>query len=138
MIGNGQNIWCTHKGLLDIICIQIYGLSTKGTWEIKIIPPLNDFQFYQCHERRLANEWEHGIVKGFSQIGHDSFHFERMILSRSSWLMSVKVNRILRQACSVIEPKRKLSMIKLHHMTALIHPTANYFGSQNNWKSTSM
>ena len=33
MIGNGQNIRCTHKGLLDVICVQ--------KWEINVVPQLN-------------------------------------------------------------------------------------------------
>ena len=31
MIGNGQNIRCTHKGLLDVICIQRDGSTAKDT-----------------------------------------------------------------------------------------------------------
>ena len=27
MTGNGQNIRCTHKGLLDVICIQMHQLQ---------------------------------------------------------------------------------------------------------------
>ena len=34
MIGNGQNIRCTHKGMLDVICIQENGSIAKDTcWE---------------------------------------------------------------------------------------------------------
>ena len=29
VIGNGQNIRCTHKGLLDVICVQRDGSTTK-------------------------------------------------------------------------------------------------------------
>ena len=36
MRGNGQNIRCTHKGLLDVICIQKDGSTAKVTWEIKV------------------------------------------------------------------------------------------------------
>ena len=31
MIGNGQNMRCTHKGLLDVICIQKDGSIAKDT-----------------------------------------------------------------------------------------------------------
>ena len=41
MIGNGQNTRCTHKGLLDVICIQKDGSTAKDTWEIKVVPQLN-------------------------------------------------------------------------------------------------
>ena len=41
MMGNGQNIDCTHKGLLDVICIQKDGSTAKDTWEIKVVPQLN-------------------------------------------------------------------------------------------------
>ena len=43
MIGDGQNIRCTHKELLDVICICIQkdGSIAKDTWEIKVVPQLN-------------------------------------------------------------------------------------------------
>ena len=37
MRGNGQNIICTHKGLLDVIGIQKDESTTKATWEINRI-----------------------------------------------------------------------------------------------------
>ena len=41
MIGNGLNIECTHKGLLDVICVHRDGSMAKETWEIKVVPQLN-------------------------------------------------------------------------------------------------
>ena len=37
MIGNGQNIKCTHKGLLYVVCIQNDGSTARDTWEIKLV-----------------------------------------------------------------------------------------------------
>ena len=45
MIGNGQNIRCTYKGLLDVICVQRNGSIAKDTWEIKVVPQLNQDLF---------------------------------------------------------------------------------------------
>ena len=41
MIENGQNIRCTHEGLLDVICIQKDGSTAKDKWEIKVVLQLN-------------------------------------------------------------------------------------------------
>ena len=38
MIGNGLNIKCTHKGLLNAICVQNDGSAARDTWEIKLVP----------------------------------------------------------------------------------------------------
>ena len=35
MIENGQNIRCTHNGLLDVICIQRDGLTAKDNGKYK-------------------------------------------------------------------------------------------------------
>ena len=48
MIGNGQNIRCTHKGMLAVICVQRHGSTAKDTWEIEVVPQLNhDFSVLQ-------------------------------------------------------------------------------------------
>ena len=57
--------------------------------------------------------------------------FDRMIPSGSSWLVGVKVQRVIDQACSVIEPGKKISMWKFHQVTGhsgehLLKPTAKY------------
>ena len=41
MIGNEQNIKCTHKRLLDVICIQNDGRTASDTWGINLVPQLN-------------------------------------------------------------------------------------------------
>ena len=48
--------------------------------------------------------------------------FDRMIPSGSSWLMGIKVQRVLDHAHSAMEPGKTISMSKLH----LLRPTANY------------
>ena len=45
MIGNGQNFRCTHKGLLDAICVQNDRCTARETWEIKFAPQLNHDRF---------------------------------------------------------------------------------------------
>ena len=37
MTGNGKNIKYTHKGLLDVICVQRDGSMAKDTWELKVV-----------------------------------------------------------------------------------------------------
>ena len=90
MIENGQNIRCTHKGLLDVICIQKDGSTAKDKWEIKVVLQLNHDLFrFKCHIEWLADEWK--IEKNCNEIelfkkGHNNFRFERrMIPSGSSW-----------------------------------------------------
>ena len=41
MIQNGQSISCTHKEKLDAICKQMDGSMAKETWDVKIVPQLN-------------------------------------------------------------------------------------------------
>ena len=41
MIGNGQSISCTHKGILDVICKYKDGSIAKVTWDVKIVPQLS-------------------------------------------------------------------------------------------------
>ena len=57
--------------------------------------------------------------------------FDRMIRSGSPWLMGVKVQRVIDQAHSVIEPGKKISIWKFHQITGhtgehLLKPTAKY------------
>ena len=60
-----------------------------------------------------------------------SMKFDRMIPSGSSWLMGIKVQRVLDHAHSAIEPGKIISMSKLHQITGhtgehLLRSTANY------------
>ena len=60
-----------------------------------------------------------------------SMKFDRMIPSGSSWLMGIKIQRVLDHAHSAMEPGKTISMSKLHQITGhtgehLLRPTANY------------
>ena len=41
MIVNGDNISCSDKELLDVVCLQKNGSTAKDIWEIKVVPQLN-------------------------------------------------------------------------------------------------
>ena len=45
MIRNGQSISCTHKEKLDAICKQKDGSMAKETWDVKLVPQLNQDVF---------------------------------------------------------------------------------------------
>ena len=45
VIGNEQRIICTHKGNLDVICKHKDGSMAKETWDVKIVPQLNNYLF---------------------------------------------------------------------------------------------
>ena len=108
MKGNRKNIRCTHRGLLDVICIQRDGSSSKDTWEIKAVPQLNHdlFSFTSAMKNgwQMNGRWKkNGIEIELFKRGHDNFRFDRMIPSGSSWLMGVKVKRVIGRAHSMIE-----------------------------------
>ena len=70
------------------------------------------------------------IIELFKTI-RASMKVDRMIPSRSSWLMGVKVQRVMDQAHSVIEPGKRISMLNFHQITGhtgeyLLRPTAKY------------
>ena len=95
MIGNGQNIRCSDKGLLDVICIQRNGSTAKDTWEIKVVPQLNHdlFSFTSAMKNgwQMNRRWKkNGIEIELFKRGHDNFRFDGMIPSGSSWLMVSK------------------------------------------------
>ena len=88
MIGNGQNIRCTHKGLLDVICIQKYGSTAKDTWEIKVVSQLNhnlfSFTSAMINGWQMNGRWKrNGIEIELFLKGHGIFRFDRMIPSGS-------------------------------------------------------
>ena len=108
-IYNLQNIKCTHKGLLDLISIQSNGSTARDTWEIKFLSQFNHdlFSFLSAMKEgwQMNGRWnKHGIEIESLKKGHQSFFFNRMIPSGSSWLLGVKVKRVLGQAHAVIEP----------------------------------
>ena len=121
VIGNGQNIKYTHKGLLDVICIQKDGSTAKDTWEIKVVPQLNHdlFSFTSAMKSgwQMNGRWKiNGTEIELFKKGHKNFRFYRMIPSGSSWLMGIKVKRIVGRAHSMIEKGKKIPIQKLHYM----------------------
>ena len=58
---------------------------------------------------QMNGRWKKtGIEKKLYKKGRDSFQFDRMIPSQTSWLIGVKIERIIGQAHSMIEPGRKI------------------------------
>ena len=60
-----------------------------------------------------------------------SMKFDRMIPSGSSWLIRIRIKRLIDQAHAAMEPGKTISMSKFHEMTGhtgehLLKPTANY------------
>ena len=136
MIGNGKSISCTHKGKLDVICKHKDGSIARETWDVKIVPQLNHdlFSFTKAMKEgwQMNGRWkERGIVIELFKTTRASMKFDRMIPSGSSWLMGIKVQRVLDHAHSVMEQGKTISMSKLHQITGhtgehLLRPTANY------------
>ena len=74
---------------------------------------------------------EGGLIIELFKTTRASTKFDRMIPSGSSWLMGVKVQRVMDQAHSVIEPGKRISMLKFHQITGhtgehLLRLTAKY------------
>ena len=136
MIGNGQSISCTHKGKLDVICKHKDGSMAKETWDMKIVPQLNHalFSFTKAMKEgwQVNGRWkEGGLIIELFKTTRASMKFDRMIPSGSSWLMGVKVQRVMGQAHYVIEPGKNIFMLKFHQITGhtgehLLRPTAKY------------
>ena len=96
MVGNGQNIICTQKGKLDVICNHKDGSMAKETWDVKIVPQLNHnfFSFTKVMKQgwQMNGRWkEGGLIIELFKTKRASMKFERMIPSGSSWLMGIKV-----------------------------------------------
>ena len=136
MIGNGQSISCTHKGKLDVICKHKDESMARETWDVKIVPQLNHdlFSFTKAMKEgwQMNGRWkEGGLVIELFKTTRASMKFDRMIPSGSSWLMRIKVQRVLDHAHSAMEPGKTISMSKLHQITGhtgehLLRPTANF------------
>ena len=136
MIGNGQSIICTHKGKLDVICKHKDGSMANETWDVKIVSQLNHdlFSFTKAMKEgwQMNGRWkEGGLIIEVLKTTRSSMNFDRMIPSGSSWLMGIKVQRVVDQAHAVIEPGKKISMWKFHQITGhtcehLLRPTAKY------------
>ena len=87
----------------------------KETWDVKIVPQLNDhlFSFTKVMKEgwQVNGRWKEGGLKiELFKTTRPSMKFDRIIPSKSSWLMGVKVQRVLDQAHAVIEPGKKISM----------------------------
>ena len=108
----------------------------KETWDVKIVPQLNHdlFSFAKAMKEgwQMNGRWkEEGLIIELFKTPRPSRKFDGMIPSGSSWLMVVKVQRVIDQAPSVIEPGKKISMWKFHQITGhtgehLLKPTAKY------------
>ena len=122
MIGNGQSIICTHKGKLDVIRKHNDGSMAKATWDVKLFPQLyrDLFSFTKAMTEgwQMNGRWkEGGLIIALFKTTRASMKFDRMIPSGSSWLMGVKVQRVINHAHSVIEPGKNISMWKFHQIT---------------------
>ena len=92
----------------------------------------------------MANEWKmkNGIEIELFKRGYNNFRFNRMIPSGSSWLMDVKVKRVVGRDHSMIERGKQIPTLKLHYMMGhkrkhLINPTTKYLGIQTTRKLNS-
>ena len=80
----------------------------------------------------MNGRWkERGLVIELFKTTKVSMKFDRMIPSGSSWLLGIKVQRVMDHAHSVMEPGKTISMSKLHQVTGhkgehLLRPTENY------------
>ena len=136
MIGNGKSIICTHNGKMDVICKHKDGSLARETWEVKIVPELNHdlFSFTKAMKDgwQMNGRWkEGGLTIELFKTGRASMKFDRMIPSGSSWLMGIKVHRVIDHAHSVVEPGKSILTKKFHQITGhtgehLLKPTANY------------
>ena len=118
MIGNGQSISCTHKGKLDVICKQDESIA-RETWDVKIVLQLNHDLL--SFTNSMKEGWqmngrskERGLVIELFKTTRASMKFDRMIPSGSSWLLGIKVQRVMDHAHSVMEPGNTISTSKLH------------------------
>ena len=101
---------------------------------MKIVPQLNHdvFGFTNAMKEgwQMNERWKEGdLIIELFKTTRASMKFDRVIPSRSSWLMGVKVQRVMDQAHSAIEPGKKISMWKFHQITGhtgehLLRPTA--------------
>ena len=65
------------------------------------------------------------------KTGRASMKFDRMIPSGSSWLMGIKVQRVIDHAHSAVEPGKSILTKRFHQITGhtgeyLLKPTAKY------------
>ena len=78
----------------------------------------------------MNGRWkEGGLIIELFKTTRSSMKFDRMIPSGPSWVMGIKVQRIIGHSNAVIEPGKKISMRKFHQITGhtgepLLRPTA--------------
>ena len=97
--------------------------SQKEPWDVKSVPQLSHdlFSFTKAMKAgwQMTGRWkEGGLIIELFKTTRASMKFDRIIPSRSSWLMGVTVQRVMDHAHSAIEPGKKISMSKFHHITA--------------------
>ena len=136
MIGNGQSISCTHRGKLDVIWKHKDGSMARETWDVKIVTELNHdlFSFTKAMKEgwQMNGRWkEGGLIIELFKTTRASMKIDRMISSGSSWLMGIKVQRVIDHAHSATEPGKRITMSKFHQITGhtgehLLRPTAKY------------
>ena len=102
MIGSGQSIICTYKWKLDVICEHKNRSMAKETWDVKIVPQLNhdliNFTKAMKEDWQMNGRWkEGGLMIELFKTARASMKFDRMITSRSSWLMGIKNQSVVDQ-----------------------------------------
>ena len=108
----------------------------RETWDVKIVPQLNHdlFSFTKAMKEgwQMNGRWKKGgLVIELFKTTRASMKVDRMIPSGSSWLMGIRVQRVLDHGHSAMEPGKTITMSKLHQITRhtgehLLKPTANY------------
>ena len=74
---------------------------------------------------------EGGLIIELFKTTRAGMKFDRMIPSGSSWLMRIKIQRVVDQVHAVIEPGKTISVLKFHQITGhtgehLLRPTVKY------------
>ena len=122
MIGAGESISCAQKRKLDVICKHRDEFKARETWDVKIVPQMNNdlFSFTKAMKEgwQMNGRWKEGgpMIELFKTT-RAIMKFDRMIPSGLSWLMGIKTQRLVGQAHVVIEPGKSISIWKFHQMT---------------------
>ena len=89
----------------------------RETWDVKSVPQLS-FTKAMKEGWQMNGRWkEGGLIIELFRTTRASMKLDRMIPSGSSWLMGVKVQRVMDDAHSIIEPGKRISMSKFHQIT---------------------
>ena len=138
MIGNRESISCTHKGKLDVFCKHKDGSTARQTWEVKIVPQLNNdlFSFTKAMKEgwQMNGRWtEGGLMIELFETTKTSMKFDRMKPSGSSWLTGIKTQRLVGQAHAVIDPGKSIPIWKFRQLAGhtgehLLRTTADNMG----------